>query len=378
VTPEEIAADLADNGRYLESEGREGAAAMWADEDLSGTDLRSAVLASAMLISARFDRCDLDGADLSRAEAGGARFDGASMVGADLTKAVLAGATFDRANLSSARLVKAELRRASFAGAKLVGAVLDRAHLSEASFRGADLAGASLMRAILVGADLRGADLAGARLDGALVDAALRLDGARGLDTASIASLNVRGQTLEGDAARTWVIAQQARRAFSVEELEQYLMAKMSSPRVGDAQTLRAATAEIGAVLDEPTHAAAEYRRILGAARGSSPVTATGAFQGSFEHVWTLPRWPDVELVVREDRNGNAWGVGFRGGPAELPSDLADIEPWRWTFAHLSAEATGVEKLDEWSYDLDAILTFGTRRFRARFDLGLLQSWMEI
>jgi hypothetical protein len=218
------------------------------------------------------------------------------------------------------------------------------------------------------------------------MNAATRLDGCTGLDLAIIESVYSARRHLRGADARAWLNAQAARRTWSVEEFELWALAKMSSPNVVMAASRLGATvpemqqlaAELDTVFDYPGHAEAEYRRVLGAPAASTPASATGEFAGSFRHEYHLPLWPDVVFVVNEDRNGTAWGFGFEGGPATLPDNLAEIEPWRWTSERLRREAA-VEVHEEWSYDLDASFTFATpagiRRFRARFDLGLLQRW---
>ncbi len=104
-------------------------AALESGADLSGADLRRAVLSDAVLRGA-----DLSGADLRRAV-----LSGADLRGADLRDAVLRGAD----------LSGADLRRAVLSGADLCGA-----DLRDAVLRGADLRRADLRRAVLSGADL--------------------------------------------------------------------------------------------------------------------------------------------------------------------------------------------------------------------------------
>lgn len=174
---------------------------------------------------------------------------------------------------------------------------------------------------------------------------------------------------------------------WTVQELELWMLAKMRGPRVEAAlvqlgrttdQMKRTAEA-VGVVFDKPGHAAAEYRRLLGAPRETRPVSTTGTFAGSFRHEYELPLWPDVVFVVNEHPTGYAWGYGFEGGPASLPAELASIVPWRWTAERLRREATDIEVLEEWSFDLDANLTFANgARFQARFDMGLLQTWEPV
>lgn len=173
---------------------------------------------------------------------------------------------------------------------------------------------------------------------------------------------------------------------WTVEDLELWMLAKMRAPRVATAlaqlgsstDQMKRTAAVLGAVFDKPGHAAAEYRRILGPPRATHPGTSTGTFAGSLRHEYTLPLWPDVVFIVNEHPQGYAWGFGFEGGPASLPADLGSIEPWHWTADRLRREAIDIEILEEWSFDLEANLTFANgARFHATFDLGLLQSWEQ-
>jgi uncharacterized protein YjbI with pentapeptide repeats len=118
--------------------------------DLSGADLRKAVLHWVVLSEANLARADLRKAklnnaalvraDLSSADLSEAKFSNASLVWADLSGADLREAVFSRADLraavlrdvdlSGARLSKANLSRADLSGAKLSEASLNEANLS--------------------------------------------------------------------------------------------------------------------------------------------------------------------------------------------------------------------------------------------------------
>jgi hypothetical protein len=93
-----------------------------------------------------------------------------NLSGADLKEAVLVRAELEGADLSGADLRYANLRRARLAGANLSGARLNHANLPGADLRGcnlrnADLSGANLLLADFTDADLTGADLTGAHIE---------------------------------------------------------------------------------------------------------------------------------------------------------------------------------------------------------------------
>lgn len=379
--------DVEASRKWLETGGAEGSTVQWIDDDLSGRDLRNVVLVEATLLRSNFSECLMQRADLSRAMAGGAHFDRARLADASFLKAQLTEAHFDGADASQARFTKSTVDRATFSGAMLRSATFDGARCIDASFRKADLRDARFVKANLEGADLEGADLSGTQWQGTSVDAATCLAGSIGLDRASVESIFVASRQLHGADARAWLTAQAARSRWSIEDFELWALAKMSSPSALEAAAklgateadLRRIAADLASVFDRPGHTAAEYRRVLGKPASSGLAEASGTFAGSLRHEYQLPLWPGVVFVVNEDRNGTAWGYGFEGGPSVLPSNLDEIKPWQWTAERLRREALSVEVHDEWSYDLDATLTLAApgepRRFRARFDLGLLQRW---
>jgi uncharacterized protein YjbI with pentapeptide repeats len=380
-------ADAQASGLWFSTEGREGAPVQWIGEDLAGIDLRQAVLVESCLLGTSLRGARLDGADFARAVAGGAVFDDCKGRDARFAKSELTEARFVGADLTGATFLKATLESASFERATLDGALLDGANCTSARFVAATLRLASLSRADLSGADLSGADLTGASFVDTRVDAALRLDGCVGLVGARVESILVGPSRLAGHAARAWLAAQASRAPWAVADLELWLLAKMSGAGVAGALQQLGATAddmarvagELGATLDQPAHAAAEYRRILGRPNTTRLIMATGAFAGSLRCEYILPLWSDMVFVVNEDPRGMAWGVSFEGGAPTLPDELSSIQAWHWSAERLRREAISTEVEEEWSYDLEAVLTFppgpGARRFRARFDLGLLQSW---
>ncbi|WP_245722696.1 pentapeptide repeat-containing protein [Micromonospora matsumotoense] len=126
--------------------------------DLSGTNLRGAVMSDGHLPLTRFDNSCLKGADLS-----GADLRGASFLDADLTEALLVNS-----GLEDAFLTAADLSWAALAGARL-----DRASLVAARLEGTILEGAQLYGALLTPPDVNG--LTADQLTTALLDDATEL-----------------------------------------------------------------------------------------------------------------------------------------------------------------------------------------------------------
>jgi len=196
------------------------------DTDLSGADLRDAVLDKAeaqgidlngaRLTGARLHQiyaCDgqFMGADLSMVRAERANFEGAVLVSANLSGANLHRAQLHRADLSSARLRHADLTGASLLGARITdadftGANLELANLSGLPLRLANFSGACLQAANLTDCDWEEAeldeiDLSETRLDRALLTATVFTDGnlARAsLINAGLADVNWAGVCLRG------------------------------------------------------------------------------------------------------------------------------------------------------------------------------------
>ncbi|MBD1861290.1 MULTISPECIES: pentapeptide repeat-containing protein [Trichocoleus] len=161
--------------------------------DLSGVQLKSAILAGASLQGSRFYGAgederwgtfddwvtDLSGAELKDANLTGAFLGNALMertnlIRAILNKADLSKARLSKSNLSSAKLVAANFRQAILNHASLTGADLGNADFSEANLQAARLGQASatatkfqlanLVRSEWQGADLTGSDFSQANL----------------------------------------------------------------------------------------------------------------------------------------------------------------------------------------------------------------------
>jgi uncharacterized protein YjbI with pentapeptide repeats len=122
--------------------------------DHYGGDLTGAILFTAEVGAAYFERADLTGADLTRADLTGADLTGASLVFALLARSRLTNAVLTNANLALADLRLAELGAAKLGGANLTGANLIGARLPGARLPGADLRGATLSDTRFPGADL--------------------------------------------------------------------------------------------------------------------------------------------------------------------------------------------------------------------------------
>lgn len=120
------------------------------------------------------------------------------LTGVDLRNAVLRGSSFSRGDLSGANLSGVDARRTKFVSANLQNARLDGASLRDADLTKADLSGASLRNtdlreARLFRANLKGANLTGARLDGADLWNA-DLSGATWVDGSTVCGENSIGQ----------------------------------------------------------------------------------------------------------------------------------------------------------------------------------------
>ncbi len=169
---EDLEKILEEHGRWVRTNGKEGARASFARANLTGVSLSEKLLSMADFSGARLTGASLVLADLSQA----------NFSDADLSRADLSGADILLVNLSDANLSEADLSVADLTGANMAGASLSSALLPEADLSGADLSGADLSGADLTGAHLSsanlsrarlhqtrltGADLSGARLSGA-------------------------------------------------------------------------------------------------------------------------------------------------------------------------------------------------------------------
>lgn len=125
--------------------------------DLSGLNLRSAVLSHADLTGANLSSVDLVGAQLGYAVLTGANLSGADLSGADLARVISGGILGQPAGLPTGwRLVNgyligsyANLSGADLAGIDLAGADLSGASLGFANLAGTDLSGVARMDAVI-------------------------------------------------------------------------------------------------------------------------------------------------------------------------------------------------------------------------------------
>jgi uncharacterized protein YjbI with pentapeptide repeats len=102
--------------------------------DLSGCNLKKAVLVKAVLEKPNFSGANLSQADLSGAQLFDAKLDGAEMLGVNLADS----------DLTHCSLKGADLTKANLAGARLWNASLAGANLTECDLSGADLWNANL------------------------------------------------------------------------------------------------------------------------------------------------------------------------------------------------------------------------------------------
>lgn len=174
ITKAELDGIVTEHGKWLRSDGREGARAVLPNRDFSGMDLAEINLAFADLTECRFsganllladftqahlERADLSGADLSGADLLLADFSDADLSGADLSVSDLSGATLSGAWLTGAALPQSDLSGTNLSGADLSGTDLSGANLARANLTGANLAQARLSHADLSGANLSSANL---------------------------------------------------------------------------------------------------------------------------------------------------------------------------------------------------------------------------
>ncbi|MEM9350289.1 MAG: pentapeptide repeat-containing protein, partial [Pseudomonadota bacterium] len=179
--------------------------------DLTGRDLRKAIMigaelagvnmANANLLGANLSFAQMEGAVLSFAQMRGAILSGAQMEGADLRGAQIEGADLTFAQIEGANLSLAQMEGAVLRDAQLEGAVLSGAQMEGAILRGAQLEGADLTFAQLEGANLsfaqmEGAVLRDAQLEGAVLSRA-QIEGAI-LSGAQLEGADLRGAQMEG------------------------------------------------------------------------------------------------------------------------------------------------------------------------------------
>ena len=146
VPPDALDRLLTAHRAWLDSEGREGAAASLRFADLRGAQFEGAVL----------ERVDFQGADLN-----GGNLQRADLRGADLRYADLSDCALRAADLSGANLRKANVRGANLRRSKLRGVNLRRVQgLNEAELQDSDMTDASG----LLGDEFAGLDITGATL----------------------------------------------------------------------------------------------------------------------------------------------------------------------------------------------------------------------
>jgi uncharacterized protein YjbI with pentapeptide repeats len=151
------------------------------EANLTGADLRQAVLDGAIAHRVQLGDAQMDKASLVRVVAEEANLAGARLVAANAERIVLGGANLQGAVLDDASLVHAELDDADLTGARFCKADLSYAFLLRCKVEGTDFTGANLTgcclrelvlrQAILDGATFAGADLAGCDLEGVKLDA---------------------------------------------------------------------------------------------------------------------------------------------------------------------------------------------------------------
>lgn len=181
--------------------------------NLTGRDLREAVLREGNFVEANLRGADLSNADLRDADLSGAdltganlenaNLEGAWLIGANLTQAYLRGAVLRNTHLNGADLLEADLTGVDLTETHLQGAGFEKAKLIEVQLQNANLAGVVFTAANLQGADLTGSQLQGTRLSQAdlsgsfLVDA--DLSGAW-LNLATLTGADLTGANLSGAA----------------------------------------------------------------------------------------------------------------------------------------------------------------------------------
>lgn len=200
--PEAVRAALDRSRRHLESGQREGQAASFAFESLTGLRLDDAVLTDALLQETDFSRSSLVAAQVCSATANGAVFVSADVSRANFKKAALVEASFAGALARDTRFQDCSLTKTVFDRADLRGSDFEHAVLTGASFREADLQQANLTRATIRGADFTAAKLAGVVFDSTVLDNTTRFDGSTGLAEAVIRSVVTDQGTLYDAAAR--------------------------------------------------------------------------------------------------------------------------------------------------------------------------------
>jgi len=161
---------------------------------LQGANLRNAMLRNTILGDAHFEEAMLERACMKGAEIENASFNGADMTFAKLNDAILLGTSFEGAILHEVNFTGSEANRAKFRAADLTGADLRDVKLNGANFHAANLSSAKLGCAILVDASMQAANLDGASLyDAKLLGANMH---AVNLKSAYLTQTNLTGANL--------------------------------------------------------------------------------------------------------------------------------------------------------------------------------------
>ncbi len=147
---------------WLISEGENGKRANFRDRDLRACHISEYDLSGAQLRGAILDGMDLRHALLEEAD-----LTETSMRRSKLDGANLRGAMLHHANAEHASFTKSNLSRANFSAAILAGANLQQAFLESANLRECNAAGADFKAAILDNAALRGGKFQGVKLHAA-------------------------------------------------------------------------------------------------------------------------------------------------------------------------------------------------------------------
>ena len=137
-----------------------------AEAELSGANLRRAILGEANLAGARLSGANLPGANLIEADLTGADLSGANLHKAMLADANLSKAKASGADLTDAHIGDATLDHADFSGTDLTGAYLGKPSLYETNFTGANLSAVSFSEAVLFSTDFTEANLRGTDFTG--------------------------------------------------------------------------------------------------------------------------------------------------------------------------------------------------------------------
>ncbi len=166
------------------------------EANLQSADLTKAFLSNVLLKEANLLHASLNRADLSGAQLQNSNLSSAKMIGASLEKAMLEGASLTGANLTTAKLSKANLMGTNLGKIKALGADLSFANLAQATANGGDFSQANLSNANLVEMKLSSAQLQGANLRNAeLVNANLQ---SANLSSADLQGANLAGANFQG------------------------------------------------------------------------------------------------------------------------------------------------------------------------------------